>query len=487
MSSSRYIACAILLAVSTVSATDASGILPVGQDGTRFLYERMVRDEACSLSRFDYQLGPYPLKTFDLDGTPFKSLAEVSDYRMTLFSSVGENFSAQQRQRHVAFEAIRGGLALRPTQNLFVYGNFILDEQRAKDPDYVGKKWRGLAGDVEQAFAHWQTTSFDLTAGRFASFWGNQHSLVLGPNQSLDGLAYSYRWGKLTLSYRLARLDPFTVWHNDSTRTIENRYFAGHRLDLHLSSRLRLGFFETVVFGGEGRQIELYYLNPLIFFHGSQVNEGSNDNTFVGFDFSAKLRVGWHLYGQLLVDDLQVEKKTQSDQEPNEIGWLAGGYLADLFPSLDLAVEYSRVTNWTFNQDLPRNRYLFKGEPISAVRGNDYDLTEVSLFRWFGKLSRVSLNYSYLRQGEGRVDADWAEPWLATTGTYHESFPTGVVETTTRLSLGAQGYLRGLAGYDIQAGLSRVHNENHQESDGKTVPFIRLSLSATFSTVIDAR
>lgn len=465
----------------------ASGVLPVGQEATGLLYDRMRHERAIEFNRFDYQLGPYPIDRFDLAGTPFKTLSEISDYRLSLFSSLGENFSAAKNSRSLALEAIRGGLALRPGNNLFVYGNFVLDEKRAKDPSYFGKKWRGLAGDVEQAFAFWQTERFDLTAGRFASFWGSDNSLVLGPNAPLDGLGYSYRWGKLTLSYRLARLDPLTRWSEDSNRVVENRYFAGHRLDIHLSRKLRVGFFETVVFGGEGRQIELYYLNPLIFFHGSQVNEGSNDNTFVGFDFSLKPSSGFHFYGQLMIDDMQIEKKSQSDQEPNEIGFLAGCYLADIAPSFDLSAEYSRVTNWTYNQDLPRNRYLFKNELIGSARGNDYELADFRLIRWFGTLTMGSLNLSYLRQGEGRVTDEWTEPWLSATGDYSEPFPTGTVEKTASLSLGVKGYLKSVAGYDLQAGFDRISNLGHMSGDNRTIPFLRLTLSATFSTIIDAR
>lgn len=480
-----FVAIASILTATGLSA--APGVLPVGDVSTSFLYERMQHEQAVSLNRFDYQLGPYRIDRISLTGTPFAPLSEISDYQMALHTSLGENFYAAKSSRALAREAIRGGLAFRPSANLFVYGNFVLDEERAKDPSYVGKKWRGLAGDVEQAFAFWQTEKIDLTAGRFASFWGSPNSLVLGPNVPLDGFGYSYRWGKLTLSYRLARLDPFKHWEGDSSQVIENRYFAGHRLDIHLSNKLRLGFFETVVFGGEGRQIELFYLNPLIFFHGSQVNEGSNDNTFVGFDFSLKPTKGHHLYGQILIDDMQIEKKSQGDQEPNEIGFLAGYYLADLAPSLDLKLEYSRVTNWTFNQSLERNRYLYKNDLISSATGNDYDLTQLSLVRWFGTQMAASLNVSYRRQGEGKVTADWTEPWMATNGDYLESFPTGTVEQTSSLSLSLRGYFRTLAAFDLVAGIDRVDNYQHLSGENRNIPFVRLTLSAIFSTIINAQ
>lgn len=467
------------------AAEGASGVLPVGQREYSFLYDQMTRQQALSLDRFDYQLGPYRLDHISLTATPFENISTVTGYQLAVLSSLGENLRASQDERVLARESIRGGVALRPVEKLFVYGNFVLEEDRAKDPTYIGKKWRGLAGDVEQAFAYWQTERFDLTAGRFASFWGTPNSLVLGPDISLDGFGYSFRWGKITLSYRLARLDPFKRWQ-DSTQIIENRFFAGHRFDFHLNKQIRVGLFETVVFGGEGRQIELYYLNPLIFFHGSQVNEGANDNTFVGFDFSFKPKVGYLFYGQVLIDDMQIESKSQSDQEPDEIGFITGCYLADIAPQWDLALEYSRVANWTFNQSLSRNRYTFKNDLISGSRGNDYDLASLKLTRWFGRQMAASINGSLSRTGEGSVTSDWNEPWMQVEGDYSEPFPTGTVEKTSTVSLSLKGYFRTLAAFDIEAGLDRIDNFAHQTGDSRSLPFVRLSLSALFSTIINA-
>jgi hypothetical protein len=467
------------------AAEAASGVLPVGQRDYSFLYDQMVRSQALSFDRIDYQLGPYRLSQFSLTGSPFGDIESVTGYQLAVLTSFGENFRATQDARSLAREAIRGGVALRPMEKLFVYGNFVLDEDRAKDPAYPGKKWRGLAGDVEQAFAFWQTERFDLTAGRFASFWGTPNSFVLGPDVSLDGFGYSFRWGKITLSYRLARLDPFKRWQ-DSTQIIENRFFAGHRFDFHLNVHLRVGLFETVVFGGEGRQIELFYLNPLVFFHGSQVNEGANDNTFVGFDFSFKPKAGYHLYGQFLIDDMQIENKSQSDQEPDEIGFLAGCYLANILPQWDLSVEYSRVANWTFNQAMPRNRYTFKNDLISGSRGNDYDLASLKLTRWIGRYMAASLNSSLYRQGEGSVTSDWSEPWMQVDGNYSEPVPTGVVEKTITVSLSLKGYFRTLATFDVEAGFDRIDNYAHQDGNDRSLPFVRLTLSALFSTIINA-
>ncbi|MEW6049670.1 MAG: capsule assembly Wzi family protein [Candidatus Zixiibacteriota bacterium] len=467
------------------SLSRAGGLLPVGQAEYEFVYDRLERLDALSVDRFDYQLGPYCFDWIRYPAHPFQQLSEIDSSTICLFGFAGEQFHSRQGSRALGRESLRGGVAARPLGHLFVYANFVLDEARAKDPSYHGKKWRGLAGDVEQGFAQYSSQRFDITLGRFASFWGPRRSLALASNAIMDGLAYQVRLGRLTISYRLARLDGLTPKY-DSVPQYEYRYFAGHRVDLHLlANRLNVGLFETVVFGGAGRQIDLFYLNPLIFYHGAQLNEGTEDNTLVGFDITVKPRVGFKLYGQVVIDDLQIEKKVQADQEPNEYGVLLGAYLTDLAPSWDVNAEYSRVTNWTFNQVLPRNRVLFENKPVGNALGNDYDLGSVSLYRWFGESKRASINLSYWRQGEGRVDAIWSAPWLDVIGDYDEPFPTGVVQKTLTASVGFKGFALGHFYIDATAGLDRITNRSHHSGEIRTLPFFNLTLSAFASALLD--
>lgn len=466
-------------------ASDA-GVLPVGQPEYEFIYDRMDRLAAGSLDKSDYQLGPYRFDLLPSDLSPFNRFREVNGTRVTLFGFPAEDMRSARYARATAFESIRGGLAARPTNNLFVYAHLALDEKRANDPNYTGIKWRGLAGDVEQAFVYYQAKSFGAQAGRFSSFWGVRNSMILGSNAIMDGFAYTLRFGRVAFSYRFAKLDGLSPDRND-VAAFENRYLAGHRVDVHLSSRFRVGISEMVVWGGPGRTLDFAYLNPLLFYHSSQLNDNADDNTLFGFDFDLKPYRKVHVYGQLLVDDYQIEKNRQSDQEPNEYGFILGSYIADVLPEWDVKAEYSRVTNWTYNQPKPRNRYLFDGKPISAALGNDYDLVDLSLIRWVDNNLRTSVNIKYFRQGEGSPKAAWTQPWMQVTGDYSEPFPTGVVERTFTVSAGLKGFVKGLLFVDAEGGVQGIRSYAHVCGDNRTVPFFRLMLSAFLSTNLDLR
>ncbi len=454
--------------------------MPLGRLEFDFIYERFERLQTQNGGLFDYQVGPYALTNQEFDIAPLYYLNQESPEKLNFFAIAGEDYRAAHQSSAKSFESLRGGLTGHPFEKIYVYGNFVLDESRAANPGYTGKKWRGLAGDVEQAFAYYHTDRFNLTLGRFASFWGLRQSLVLSSNKALDGIGYSLNWGRLTLSYRLARLDGLNP-DEDSVAQFENRFFAGHRLDVHFNEQLRVGLFETVIFGGPGRQIELYYLNPIIFFHGSQLNDGADDNTFLGLDFDYLPVNGVRLYGQLLVDDIQIENKSQGDQEPNEIGILLGTHWVNAFKNTDIKTSYTRVTSRTYNQGNSRNRYLHDGELLSAALGNDYDQWSLSVVRWFSKAMNAGINFGLTRQGEGAVADVWTTPWLNVTGDYNEPFPTGSVEKTARLGLSLKGFFGKYLFAEIESGLNEITNFENSAGINKTLPFVSVKLSTFFS------
>jgi hypothetical protein len=151
--------------------------------------------------------------------------------------------------------------------------------------------------------------------------------------------------------------------------------------------------------------------------------------------------------------------------------------MTDVVAHTDLEFQYERVNNWTFNQMHARNRYLNDGRPIGSALGNDYDLTSLRVIRWVRSDLQSSLKLSYYRQGEGRIDAPWTEPWVEVDGAYSEPFPTGVVQRTTTLALGVKGFVVGRAFVDLEAGVDWVRNRDHVDNDNPTLPFVKVYLS----------
>ncbi len=457
--------------------------IPVGQREYDFVYDRLEQAELFDRNWYDYQLGPYN----SLDSTdqifPFASRNTLTDNQIQLYGFASEQFKSSKDRRGRMFATLRGGFAAQPISGLSVIGQYSLDESKARDPIYTGKKWRGFAGDIDLAFAHYSTRKLNVMFGRFSSFWGIRRSLILGANAHLDGFGYSVKLGRLAFSYRFGQLAQDSIG-SDTTTQWPNRYLAAHRVDLHASGALRVGLFESVVFGGPGRSPEFSYLNPIIFYHGSQLNENVNDNTIVGADFTWKPRRGLKLYGQVAIDDIQLDNKNQGDEEPAEYALTIGALAHSCKTNSEARVEYTRVTNRTYNQILARNRYVNGHDPIADVAGNDYDLISTEFSRWFKENLVANLRLAYKQQGEGRIVAPFDQPWLDMAGNYSEPFPTGTVERTLTLSLGVRGFVNSIVFLDADAGLSRVVNYDHTSGDKRTLPFVAGYLSLYFSKIV---
>jgi hypothetical protein len=482
MKTPNFIGCGMAATLVCVVGSVASPI-PVGQREYDFVYDRIERQEVYDRSRYDYQLGGYTRIDSSWSLFPFASHQSITDKQIALYGFASESYRASQDRRGRMYAALRGGFSAKPFSRVSINGQYSLDERKARDPLYTGKKWRGFAGDIDLAFAQYTTPKLTATVGRFSSFWGIRKSLVLGANTRLDGFGYAVKLGRLTFSYRFGQLAQDSIG-SDTTTQWPNRYLAAHRLDLHASSTLRVGIFESVVFGGPGRSPEFSYLNPIIFYHGSQLNENVNDNTIVGADFTWKPRRGLKLYGQIALDDIQLDNKNQGDEEPAEYALTIGAYGRSCRTNFDARVEYTRVTNRTYNQILPRNRYVNGHDLIADVAGNDYDLVSAELSKWYGENLAASVKVSYRQQGEGRIVASFDQPWLDTTGDYSEPFPTGTVERTFSVSTGIRGFVNSVAFVDFECGWSRMVNYDHHAGDKRSLPFVEGFLSLYYSKIV---
>lgn len=503
----------VLLVGLVLSGTQLSAELlyPLGNDCFRFEYEQLYRQAIASgdirllpptgpfffesAKRLHDNVPPMSHNFFNLDPVVADPSTEPDSQignPLRLFTISSETYQVMRRQSPDDLPSIIGGFAYRPGRYFGAVAYFNLDRAKAVDPDYNGKKYRGLAGDLETAAMTFKKNKISLIMGRTRIFWGPRpvNLLISETAQPLDLISASYETKRLALNFIFARLDDSHPDNIDSLRFPErsfndNRYLVGHRLDIKLHRRIRIGLFETVLYGGEGRPPELYYLNPMQFFHGAQLNEDQDDNTILGFDFSLMPGRGTNIYGQFIVDDFQIDDQSQSDQEPNELGLMVGlfkaGKIASPFP--DLKFEYVRLTNRTYHQRDPRNRYLYRRDLIGHPLGPDADSVSLSARFWPDRLFSAEIELAYRRKGEGSIYKPWDEPWLLAAGDYSEPFPTGVVEKASLISVHLQGYpplgsyIRDHFFVSFSAGWGEIRNYLNIENNTETVAHLQGKIS----------
>ncbi len=329
------------------------------------------------------------------------------------------------------------------------------DTRLRADPEWFDRKRNGLR--AAEAYVGGQWRYAELFFGILDRNWGPSgvQGLLLSNNPyDLDHLGITLGPASVRLQAIAAELDPLT----DSTGATVNRFMLQHRIYVHPGGRWTFALWEGSVWSGVGRQAEPWYLNIMDL--GLHIaGYGGNVNSFEGLDIERRGRVT--VFGQAMLDDIQIERKVASDRKPTSYGFTVGAKGAARGAAW--TAFYTQVANLTYRNEDDLQVPLFHGLGIGR-NFDDYDqaTVKVGFLTTSGVLLEPEL--TLLRQGEGdpRLPHPLV-PDLPTTATIFQ----GVVQRTIRLALGGSWQR---AGWSVvaNAGVHFVHNDGHVAGSSAT-------------------
>jgi hypothetical protein len=343
-------------------------------------------------------------------------------------------------------------------KNFLFKDRIIIDTKAEKETNFYGQKWKGdLTGVFDQGYIKGSFRYFEFQWGRDYMRWGpgsRDYLLLSGFSPPFDMLKLTGKIGVFSFDFFATGLDEIFL---PDSNFFAKRYLSGHRINLKLKSGVGLGFSEVVVYGGPGRKLEPYYLNPLFLFYGEQFNHNIDDNPLWSFDFSITHFKNKEFYGELLIDDFQYDFKS----EPQQIGFLLGTKTTDLFgfSRSYLTLEYTRINKWVYGQDKPWNLYTYRNVGMGSILGPDADDLFTELLYHYNKSFQFSFSYELKRKGEGKIELQ-PSPVPKTT-----SFPSGIVEKTK--SFGLKGVFQPNAYLHLEGELRYTDIENQLNISGK--------------------
>jgi hypothetical protein len=326
------------------------------------------------------------------------------------------------------------------------------DTRLKYDPDWYGKKDRTIAGRTAESYVSAQWRLAELFFGRLDRNWGPsgvQGVLLSDAPYGLDHFAVTLGTARLQLQALVTQLDT----RPDTAGAQIRRYMVQHRLWLRPRGRWTVALWEGAVLSGADRGIEPWYLNILNLAMLEQVNSGANVNSFLGVDFER--RGGVTLFGQLMLDDIQVDRNTLTDQKPVSYAGTLGAK-GRLPLSGAWTLVYTQVANLAYRNEDDFQVPLYHG--LGTGRNfSDYDQTALRL-SFIGPAGvLLEPEVTLLRQGEG--DPRLAHPLPAdypATATLFE----GVVQRTVRFALGARAHA-GPLHWSANGGVHAVTNDGH--------------------------
>lgn len=362
-----------------------------------------------------------------------------------------------------------------------------LDNRLRYDPDYTGKKDRAIAGRNDEAYLVSSWRYLDVFFGTADRNWGSPdvEGLLLSPSPyAFDHLLVRLGPRRLRLELLATQLDDLPFHDSESLPLVllASRYLSMHRLVAMPSERLSFALSEAALYAnnnGHFRSFEPWYLNPLNLFLLAQFgHDVTTSNALVAADVSYQLRRTVRLFGQLYLDDVQVDTREQADKEPPGYGFTvvaSGGAMAG---AASWSASYTRVSNAAYRTPANEEQYTLRRVGI-ARNFSDYDQITLRATMAPRRRALVSGELTYLRQGEGDLHQRFPP-----VEAYNDSldFLTGVIERTVRIA--AQLAWSPRDGVNLSADLGRhfITNAGHLAgaSDGRWVWRMRAEVWSGF-------
>jgi len=369
-------------------------------------------------------------------------------------------------------------LGIEFNKKVVLYDRVVIDNQAQKERSYQTREWKHhLAGTFDEAYANLDLRYFDMLLGRDHIQWGpgNEDVLLLsGQIPPFNMIKAEGNFGSFKLIWFATVLDQ--IYIPPELYRISGywakRYLSGHRLNLKLKAGLEMGLSEMVLYGGNNRNLEPYYINPLLPYYGEQYNRDKDDNILWSWDLSITWFKNKEFYFELLVDDFQYD----FESEPHQTGYKFGLNYADPFgfKRSYLNLEYTKINNWVYGQNKPWNVYTYDGRGIGSILGPDADRWIFKLTYHWTKDIDFMVSEEYRRKGEGRIETPQTGAVPASS-----KFPSGVVEYTSQLQLAVSYQPHANLKLDLVGEYDKARNPGNQsgKKEDTLIFWTKLSLN----------
>ncbi len=251
-----------------------------------------------------------------------------------------------------------------------------------------------------------------LSAEQMQNVWG------AGENGNIILSTKAPAYPQLKLHARISKDIDFTYIHGwlfsgiiDSAETYNtqywgirpiymNKYIAANMLEMTPWNGVNIAIGESEIYGGPGRQPELLYLIPIMFFKTAEHYLDNQDNSQIYFNFKFDVVKNFDFYLPVFIDEISVSDVLNPTRNRNQLGFTVGGNAYDLFyHDTRINVEYTRINPWVYNHQYVEDTYQNHGVNLGDWIGQNADLFTVSAYDRPMYNLEVGLKFQSLRKG----------------------------------------------------------------------------------------
>lgn len=278
-------------------------------------------------------------------------------------------------------------------------------ENQAKFPLYLAENinfYRVVPGQGKvRSFKGKESHKFDYAnATGYVSYTPSKYfNFQLGHDQNFIGDGYrsmllsdnsaAYPYFKMTTSaWRFKYMNLYTQFSNvygvDSVSVItgvNRKWGSFHYLSFDAWDWAQIGIFEGIVWPNNDttltRGFDVNYLNPIIFFRPIEFGLGSPDNAMLGANLKIKPMNNLILYGQFLMDDLDVAAARAGEgYYRNKFGIQAGAkyflHSQDYKHAAVFQAELDQANPYTYAHKEPEQNYANFNQPLAHPLGANF-------------------------------------------------------------------------------------------------------------------
>lgn len=278
-------------------------------------------------------------------------------------------------------------------------------EGEVKNP-FVTPQYAVSGGGMSYEFSKYYT----LTAGHGKNFIGNGYrSLLLSDAASnYPFVRNDIKVGRVHYSHILAEFIDFTNnLGGDGLK--QKKYGSFHYIDVLATKKLKLAFFEAVIWeadSGSRFDVDLNYLNPFVLFRPIEYNLGSPDNMLIGLNGSWDPFKQVNIYGQWVMDELNSENLLNNPTWwANKYGYQIGVKLHKLpIKNLVIQAEHNSVRPFTYTHRTSAKNYGHNYNALAHPYGANFrEVVGIINYRW--KRYNFNTRIVYLNGGAEQSDS----------------------------------------------------------------------------------
>lgn len=376
---------------------------------------------------------------------------DSNDFHLTIDPLFNFEVSKQKSNSEFLYSNTRGFWAQGSIGKKFSFESGFYENQSAFNTDVKDKILSSRVVPGQGSPKGFEKKGYDYaSATGLISFTPNEHfNFQFGHGKNFIGDGYrslflsdnSFNYPFLKITTTIWKLQYTNLFASFLNLNVPHAYEQGfqkkfgtfHYLSWNIHKRVQIGLFETIIWQnyqdstGYKRGFDYNYLNPIIFYRPIEYSLSSPDNALIGFSSKIKITDKFYLYGQFILDDLDVAGMKKGKGYILEKYGIQGGFKAfDLFKcnNLFFQSELNMVQPYVYAHKSPGQNYSHYNQALAHPLGANF-IESVSILRYRFKDFYVEYKLNYaLYGGDDTLNSHWGHNIFISDFNAQRGFPS---------------------------------------------------------------